>query len=92
MQEVMEFIQRRFPKDSNWTNGNCYYFALILSDRFNGTMYYDVIYGHFITKIGNNYYDYNGIVNLDKRVLVEWNKFEEYDKYQYRRVVEDVLQ
>ena len=38
MQEVMEFIQRRFPKDSNWTNGNCYYFALILSDRFNGTI------------------------------------------------------
>ena len=91
MQEVMEFIQRRFPKDSNWTNGNCYYFALILSDRFSGTMYYDVIYGHFITKIGDYYYDYCGIVNLDKRVLVEWSKFEEYDKHQYRRVVEDVL-
>ena len=91
MQKVMEFIHRRFPKDSNWTNGNCYYFALILSDRFHGTMYYDVIDGHFVTKIQNNYYDYCGLVNLDKRVLIEWNKFEEYDKHQYRRIIEDVL-
>ena len=91
MQEIFDFIERRFPKDSHWTDGNCYYFALILSDRFNGTLYYDVIYGHFVCKIEDKYYDYGGLVNLDKRVLVEWDKFEEYDKLQYHRIVEDVL-
>ena len=84
MEDIFDFIQRRFPKDSNWTDGNCYYFALILSDRFNGTMYYDVIFGHFVTKIGDNFYDYCGLVNLE-------NKFEEYDKSQYNQIVKDVL-
>ena len=32
--EIIEFINRRFKLDCNWTNGNCYYFALILADRF----------------------------------------------------------
>ena len=31
MNQVEEFIQRRFPVDCNWTNGNCYYFAVILN-------------------------------------------------------------
>lgn len=45
MDPVKEFIDRRFKADCNWLNGNCYYFALILSDRFpGGTVYYDVIY------------------------------------------------
>ena len=34
MDEVIEFIKRRFPTDSNWLSGNCYYFAKILQERF----------------------------------------------------------
>ena len=65
---VLEFIRRRFPKsqnsDSNWLNGNCYYFALILKDRFSTKdpiIYYDVIHGHFLTQINNKLYDARGI-------------------------------
>ena len=32
--EILDFIQRRFPKDSDWTTGNCYWFAGILGNRF----------------------------------------------------------
>jgi hypothetical protein len=92
MAKVVEFIKRRFPTDCNWTNGNCYYFALILSSRFNGIIYYDVIDGHFICKIDNNYYDYFGIVDINNRILVEWNKFQEYDSLQYERIMQDVIQ
>jgi hypothetical protein len=92
MAKVVEFIKRRFPTDCNWTNGNCYYFALILSNRFNGIIYYDVIDGHFICKIDNNYYDYFGIVDINNRILVEWNKFQEYDSLQYERIMQDVIQ
>ena len=91
MANVLEFIKRRFPTDCNWTNGNCYYFALILSDRFNGTIYYDVIEGHFICKIEENYYDYFGIVNTNGRVLVEWDKFEQYDALQQKVIQRDVI-
>lgn len=67
--QVLEFIKRRFPKavtsDANWLHGNCYYFALILKDRFatkDPTIYYDVIHGHFLTQIKDKLYDANGIV------------------------------
>lgn len=46
---ILSFINRRFPYDSNWLNGNCYFFALILIDRFPSLrMYYDPIEGHFV--------------------------------------------
>lgn len=62
MDPVKEFIDRRFKADCNWLNGNCYYFALILSDRFpGGTIYYDVIYGHFIYLYEGKYYDWSGV-------------------------------
>lgn len=81
-EDVKEFISRRFPKsinsDSNWTNGNCYYFSLILKDRFNGTVYYDIIHGHFLTLINDAFFDATGIVyKLSKKELnlIENNKF-----------------
>lgn len=60
-EEVLEFIHRRFPHDSNWTSGNCYYFALILKDRFGGKMIYEPIDGHFLVQIGDVCFDYNGV-------------------------------
>lgn len=80
--QVLEFIQRRFPKshnsDSNWLSGNCFYFSLILSTRFstkNPTIYYDVIHGHFLTQIEDKLYDATGIVyKLSKEELERVNK------------------
>lgn len=49
-----------------FTNGNCYWFAFILNNRFNNgdesNIYYSQITGHFITKINNNFYDITGKV------------------------------
>jgi hypothetical protein len=40
--EVIEFINRRWKKDANWLDGNCYYFALILKHRFpEGRIWYE---------------------------------------------------
>ena len=90
MNMVLEFINKRFPTDCNWTTGNCYYFALILADRFNGDIYYDVINGHFITKIQDNFYDWNGIVNTNN-CLVEWNKMDQYDSLVKQRIIRDCI-
>ncbi len=89
--EVIEFIKRRFSIDCNWRNGNCYYFALILRDRFpGGKIFYDVILGHFLYFYKGNYYDWSGIVKANG-VLIEWDKFDLYDTNQKKRIIEDCL-
>lgn len=91
---VLEFIKRRFKDDCNWVTGNCYYFAIILKDRFpNGKIYYDVRCGHFVFKYQNQYYDWTGIANLDGyfNYLVEWDEFDKYDSLQKERIVRDCI-
>lgn len=86
--KVLEFINRRFLKDCNWVTGNCYYFSVILKDRFpEGKIFYDVIYGHFIFQYENQFYDWTGICNLIDRKLVPWDEFEKYDHLQKERII-----
>ena len=86
---VEEFIKRRFPTDCNWTTGNCYYFAIILKDRFNGTLYYDPIEGHFLCKIESEYYDYTGKVHVDSSKIYCWEYLKYFDNLYYERIVRD---
>lgn len=64
--QVCEFIKRRFFgfDQKYWNTGNCYYFAVILKDRFGFDIYYDQIEGHFVAGYVNNdnmfLFDYNG--------------------------------
>jgi len=89
--EVLEFINRRFPIDCNWNYENCYYFALILKDRFpGGAIYYDVINGHFSYSYNDNHYDHTGIIKPDG-YLVSWDEFDNYDSIQKQRIIRDCL-
>lgn len=91
MNEIIEFINRRFPEDSNWLTGNCYYFSLILKDRFpEGSVFYDVINGHFVFKYKDSYYDWTGIVKSNG-YLIEWDKFDEYDLNQKQVIIRDCI-
>ena len=89
--EVVEFIHRRFPVDCHWLDGNCYFFALILLDRFPiGKILYDVIDGHFVCEIDGVKYDWSGVVEeTGEHHWVEWDKFYQYDNLQHARVVKD---
>ena len=88
---IEEFIKRRFSVDCNWMNGNCYYFSLILKDRFpGGTIYYDVIYGHFMYGINGKFYDWTG-ETIPKGQLVEWAKMDKYDSLVRQRVYEGCI-
>ena len=91
--EVLEFIHRRFHIDCHWLDGNCHYFAIILKTRFpNGNVLYDVIDGHFVCEIGGVKYDWSGIVDETKKHRwVEWDKFKEYDNFQFERIVRDCV-
>ena len=91
MSEIQEFIQRRFQSDCNWLSGNCYYFSLILKDRFpDGNIYYDVIDGHFVFKYQERYYDWSGEIHPEC-YLVEWDKFDEYDSLQKQVIIRDCI-
>lgn len=92
-EDILGFINSRFQIDCDWTSGNCFYFAKILETRFpGGTIYYDVIDRHFIYGYKGNYYDYNGIVEMNGRKLVAWNRFKEYDINVYKRVIRDCIE
>lgn len=92
LNEVLNFINKRFPVDCDWTNGNCYYFALMLKDRFpNGDIVYDLIEGHFLFRYKGVLYDYNGKQSSEQRHLVDWTSFDLYDKYQKQRIVRDCI-
>lgn len=85
-EKIMEFIHRRFPRDCNWTNGNCYFFAVILQAAFGGDIYYDVISGHFLLQCEGSLYDYTGKVDRCD-ILVRWDDFDKYDKLQKDRII-----
>ena len=91
--EIVEFIRRRFPDNCHWLDGNCYYFALILLDRFPiGRILYDVIDGHFVCEIDGRKYDWSGVVEESgEHNWIEWDKFPEYDILQCNRIVKDCL-
>ena len=89
--EVIAFINRRFGADCNWKTENCYYFALILKDRFpGGFICYDVINGHFSYYYGGKYYDHTGVIEPDGYIVL-WDIFDEYDSIQKERIVRDCL-
>ena len=68
---VTKFIKRRFSStDANWMNGNCYWFAKILVERFPGLqIYYEPIEGHFVAGMGGHYYDYTGEIQKNHKYL-----------------------
>lgn len=89
--KVLNFIEKRFKNDCDWMTNNCYYFAIILKDRFpEGKIFYDVIYGHFIFWFEGKFYDWNGIVESNG-YCVEWDKFDEYDFLQRQRIIRDCI-
>lgn len=95
--EVKDFIDRRFKSDCQWMNGNCYYFSLILADRFKSyspCVYYDPIDGHFLCRIGSRFYDFTGEHKYDKsdvEKFYKWDELKELDCTWYSRIVRDVL-
>lgn len=87
---IIEFIQRRFPSDCNWTSGNCYFFAIILQSVFGGDIYYDVVNGHFLLQCEGKLYDWTGKTK-SSGFLVRWNDFEQYDSVQKERIIKDCI-
>ena len=65
-ENILQFI-KKFSDFGNqvvecFTEGNCFWFAMILAMEFAGKIYYDPIVGHFATMIDGAMYDITGVV------------------------------
>ena len=88
--EVVEFIRRRFKADSNWLDGNCYYFAVILCERFPiFNIYYAPVAGHFVAGYTGEFYDWRG--KYDEEIPVFLSDIEKEDPAWYRIIVRDCV-
>ena len=91
MNEVVEFINRRWEKDSRWLDGNCYWFAHILTSRFPYLeIYYLPVEGHFIAGDGNSFYDWSGLIKLRERPSL-LSYLQQEDPSWYARIVRDCI-
>lgn len=80
--EVNRFIQRFTEHGSQveqcFTQGCCYWFAWVLTERFPGSeIVYDAIGNHFAAKIGGRAYDITG--DVTEKALSPWEPWSGYE-------------
>ena len=92
---VLSFIDKRFSNynlSDCFTAHNCYYFALILKERFKGDICYLPITGHFVCQICGEYYDYNGMIDITKEQPISLEEIKKIDKLWYERLIRDCVE
>lgn len=90
--EIEEFIMRRFgSSDAEWLNGNCYWFAVILTNRFpHLKIYYEYVTGHFVAGLDGIYFDATGrMIPYKEPILFEQLKKD--DILWYNNIVRDCI-
>ena len=90
---ILNFIERRFSQDCNWQDGNCYYFAKILTARFPELcIYYLPVQGHFVAGQDNIFYDSTGEVTLwENEKPIKWDTLKDQDPLYAFRVARDCI-
>lgn len=92
---ILDFINKfkfAYKKELEYifTNGNCYYFALILKEHFNGDIYYLPIANHFVCKIDKDYYDITGYAKMNEHPY-KWSTYKQIDNKQYNKINRDCI-
>lgn len=98
-QEILDFIKKfkwHAPEvlDNLFLHGNCYYFAVILKERFpNAIIMYLMIENHFLAYINGYLYDIRGDVTdiVDNKEMIAWDDLVYYDSALYKRIVRDCI-
>ena len=71
-------------------DGWCYYFAIMLKARFTGRIYYLPVSNHFVCKIGDLFYDINGIVIPDEDAY-PWDEYKYQDILHTQHIIRDCI-
>lgn len=90
--EVLDFINRRWSStNAHWIDGNCYWFAYILSARFSFLdIYYLPVDGHFVAGNGTMFFDWQGIYEPEKATAIyKLSDIEKFDDLWYSHLMRD---
>lgn len=94
LDKILRFIKRFSGAETIFTSGCCYWFAHILTSRFqDGEIVLAVIENHFLMRLYDRLYDVTGDVT-DKYancVLISWADMDGYDSLQKERIVRDCI-
>lgn len=94
-EKILSFIAHFQRPDTIevFTNGMCYWFAVILLERFGGDILYDMEIGHFVCDVGGRLYDVTGDVTerIGNSSLVCWDFLPEHDNLLYERLMRDCV-
>lgn len=86
---IENFIKRRWQINSHFLDGNCLWFAIILTTRFPDLkIYYLPIQGHFIAGKNNIYYDWTGKIQLEEKPIA-LETIKEKDSLWYSYLIRD---
>lgn len=90
---VKQFIEDNFSGNEIkkcFRYGNCYWFAKILKDRFNGEIMYLPIDNHFVCKIKGKLYDITGEVKADEKVY-RWRDYQRIEPIESKRIIKQCI-
>ena len=94
-QEIIAFTERFSDYGVDvidcFTTRNCYWFAVILQNRFGGKIMYHPIYGHFVCKINGRLYDISGEPRLDDG-WIDWEEYVIVDPIHRARIIKDCIE
>lgn len=95
-QNILDFITKfkfEYPHQLEYvfTHGNCYYFAMILKERFHGQIYYLPIANHFVCKIDNNYYDITGEAAMNESPI-DWIDYQKHELSHSKKIIRDCIE
>lgn len=88
---VNDFIFQFEESQGMFLNGMCYYFALILRERFGGEICYAPIDNHFIARIDGRLYDASGDVTDLYTVYVPWDEYIDIDPIHADRIIKSCI-
>lgn len=94
-EEILDFIDqfKAFDKTGEvtdtFTMNMCYWFAVILNQRFNGELVYNPKENHFASCINGFAFDITG--RISNRDFVRWTDFVKEEPYEAERIVRDCI-
>lgn len=94
-EKILKFISRFHGSEHVFLTGCCYWFAWMLDYRFyleyETRIMYEPVEGHFITKIGNRFYDVRGDVTelYRGKPMYDMDELQKADSKHYSRLMRD---
>lgn len=91
MNEIIDFINGFSSVRDFFMHGYCYWFAVILVNRFpSGVIYYLPIQNHFVVLVDERWYDASGFATVTE-IPMMWDLYKQFDELEASRIERDCI-